>query len=182
MPNRVASCGCGAFSIALTGEPVRVNLCNCIDCQRRTGSVFGVGAYFNRPDVGQISGKSTQFDRSAESGNTLSFRFCPTCGTTLHWENNARPGVIDVAVGAFADPEFPSPGLIVWTDRKHSWVTMPGGVPAYPKRAVAGGSRGQRGERAPGFPANSNPQGWRGSMRAPADCSLASASSLRQCR
>lgn len=140
MTNRIATCACGEFSIALTGDPVSVNLCNCIDCQRRTGSVFGVGAYYNRSDVKEISGKSTLFDRSAESGNTLSFRFCPKCGTTLCWENNARPGVVGVAVGAFADPEFPAPGLIGWTDRKHSWVAMPPGIPAYPRRAVANSS------------------------------------------
>ena len=30
-----------------------------------------------------------------------------------------------VAVGAFADPDFPAPAVSVWEERKHSWVVVP---------------------------------------------------------
>lgn len=32
--------------------PVRIGICHCFECQRRTGSVFGVQARFPRQDVG----------------------------------------------------------------------------------------------------------------------------------
>jgi hypothetical protein len=32
---------------------------------------------------------------------------------------------IGIPVGAFADPAFPGPGLSVYEERMHGWVTMP---------------------------------------------------------
>ena len=39
-------------------------------------------------------------------------------------------GSTAVAVGAFADPDFPAPQVAVWTENKHHWVPLPEGVPA----------------------------------------------------
>ncbi len=36
-----AACSCGGLSIKVTGDPIRVSMCHCLECQRRTGSVFG---------------------------------------------------------------------------------------------------------------------------------------------
>jgi hypothetical protein len=36
------------------------------------------------------------------------------------------PGVIAVAVGAFADPTFPAPKFSVWEHRKHGWLSIDG--------------------------------------------------------
>src|SRR3954465_14570033 len=125
MSKRTAACACGQLSITLDGEPQRISICNCLECQRRTGGVFGVGAYFDKAMVRAIGGKSTRYVRGADSGNKLAFDFCPTCGTTLYWENEGRPNVIGVAVGAFGDPSFPAPRMAVWTERKHHWVSLP---------------------------------------------------------
>jgi len=43
------------------------------------------------------------------SGNTLTYYFCPTCGSTVYWENEDFPGIVAVAIGNFADPNFPAP-------------------------------------------------------------------------
>jgi len=42
-----------------------------------------------------------------------------------------EPGVIAVAVGAFADPRFPPPGRSVYEERKHSWVNLPADIEHY---------------------------------------------------
>jgi hypothetical protein len=44
--------------------------------------------------------------RTAESGNALTFHFCPTCGSTVYWESEGFPGYVAVAIGNFA-PEIP---------------------------------------------------------------------------
>jgi hypothetical protein len=51
MANRLASCSCGQLTAEVSGEPVRVSICHCLACQRRTGSVFGEQARFPRVDV-----------------------------------------------------------------------------------------------------------------------------------
>ncbi|HKF60480.1 MAG TPA: GFA family protein [Dongiaceae bacterium] len=122
MPTREAHCCCGQLRLTCEGEPVRIAICHCVDCQRRTGSVFGVTARFPRAQVTKIDGRSTTFRRVADSGNGITFHFCPDCGTTVYWEPARFPDTIAVAVGAFADPGFPAPRHSVYERRRHPWV------------------------------------------------------------
>lgn len=121
---REAHCCCGQLRLACEGEPVRIAICHCIDCQRRTGSVFGTTARFARPQVTKIEGRSSTFERVADSGNLLTFHFCPDCGTTVYWELARFPDLIAVAVGTFADPGFPVPRYSVYERRRHDWVDI----------------------------------------------------------
>jgi len=121
---RHAACGCGQLRVACEGEPVRISMCHCLACQRRTGSAFGVQARFPRTQVA-IEGVSSRYTRSADSGNSVSFHFCATCGSTVYWELSAMPEVVAVAVGAFADPQFPAPRHSVFEANGHTWSMMP---------------------------------------------------------
>ena len=127
MTDRQASCYCGQLSLACEGEPVRISICHCIACQRRTGSTFGVQARFPREQVKDIRGRSTVFVRTADGGNTVSFHFCPVCGSTVYWELSGFPDVIAVAAGAFADPSFPAPRHSVFERTRHPWAASPAG-------------------------------------------------------
>ena len=100
-------------------------MCHCLACQRRTGSIFGVQARFPRDQVTIIEGRSTKFSREADSGNSVTFHFCPDCGSTVYWELSGAPGFIAVAVGAFADRDFPQPRHSVYEARRHAWVSIP---------------------------------------------------------
>jgi hypothetical protein len=119
---REAHCCCGQLRLVCEGEPARVAICHCTDCQRRTGSVFGTAARFPRAQVTKIEGRSTTFNRVADSGNVLTFHFCPDCGTTVYWELARFPDLIAVAVGTFADAGFPVPRHSVYERRRHPWV------------------------------------------------------------
>lgn len=130
---REASCSCGALKIRVSGDPEYVSSCACQACQRRTGAPFGVTAYFRDEQVAGREGEASVFRRIAESGNALDFRFCPKCGSTVWWEPLARPGRICVAWGAFADPGFPPPRRLIWTDYKADWVRPPPGAPEFPR-------------------------------------------------
>jgi Glutathione-dependent formaldehyde-activating enzyme len=80
MTDREASCSCGQLRLACRGEPVRVAICHCLKCQRRTGSVFGVQAFFPSERTGPARGLAKQFVRQADSGKRVTFSFCPECG------------------------------------------------------------------------------------------------------
>src|SRR5262250_2792077 len=122
MTTREARCCCGQLRISCEGEPVRVAICHCIECQRRTGNVFGTAARFPRQQVTKIEGLSTPYTRVADSGHPITFYFCPSCGTTVYWEPARFPDVIAVAVGAFADRGFPVPRHSVFERHRHAWV------------------------------------------------------------
>ena len=104
---RRAACSCGQLHLTIKGEPSRISMCHCLECQRRTGAVISNQARFRREQV-TIAGNATAWTRTAESGNVLTFHFCPTCGSTVYWENEGFPGYVTVAIGNFAEPEFPS--------------------------------------------------------------------------
>lgn len=54
---RIAQCACGSTSIAVNGEPRMHSVCHCTNCKRRTGSAFGVSAYFLRSNVAETTGE-----------------------------------------------------------------------------------------------------------------------------
>jgi len=122
MTIRRASCSCAQLHLTCEGEPVRVSMCHCLECQRRTGAVFGNQAWFEKRQIVEISGSSTKFVRSSDGDRSVTFQFCPVCGSTVYWETEASPGLIAVAVGSFADPAFPAPRHSVWDRRRHHWV------------------------------------------------------------
>jgi hypothetical protein len=114
-----------------TGEPVRVSVCHCLACQRRTGSVFGAQARFAAASVA-ISGEATTFNRTGDAGGTASFHFCALCGATVYYTVSALEGFVMIPVGAFADPSFPPPVFSVYEERMHDWVDMPTGIERIP--------------------------------------------------
>jgi hypothetical protein len=97
-------------------------MCHCLACQRRTGSVFSVQAWFPREQIQPAQGVAKRCIREADSGRRVTFSFCPDCGGTVFWTAEGRPDLIAVAVGAFADPGFEKPSLSVWERRRHSWI------------------------------------------------------------
>jgi hypothetical protein len=127
LKTRTASCSCGQLTAIATSEPVRVSVCHCLACQRRTGSVFGEQARFKRDDV-TIEGASTPFVRIGDGGGRATFHFCPTCGATVYYRFDGMDEFIAIPVGAFADPSFPGPGISVYEERMHGWVRMPDGI------------------------------------------------------
>jgi hypothetical protein len=130
--SRTASCCCGQLRIEVHGEPLGVGVCHCLACQRRTGSVFAALAAFAAPY--QVIGNATEYMRVGDQGASFRFRFCPVCGSSVfHTEEGGDPSSVSVAVGAFADPVFPSPQDSVYTCRKHAWVELPAGMTVFEK-------------------------------------------------
>src|SRR5215510_5842871 len=122
MLTRIANCACGQLRVTCAGDPVKVSQCHCLDCQKRTGSTYGIGAFFSRKSIEMIGAFRT-YRRSSVSGFAVTFHFCPNCGSTVFWEPDRRPDAIAVAVGSFADPTFPAPSQSVYNEFRHRWVS-----------------------------------------------------------
>ena len=130
---RQAACHCGQLRVRLEGDPVLVSSCHCLACQRRTGAVFGSTSFFGRGQVRSIDGEHRTWRRAGDSGRFLTFHFCPTCGSNVFWEAEGTPDRISVAVGCFADPDFPAPVRTVWAENKHHWLPFPESIPHHTK-------------------------------------------------
>lgn len=123
---RVAGCACGQLRLSFAGDPKRVSVCHCFECQRRSESVFGVQCRFDHAQLVSKEGASKAYTRRGDSGTAMQFNFCETCGSTVYWEHPALPGSLVVAAGAFADPTLGAPTYSVYEERMHPWVKLDG--------------------------------------------------------
>jgi hypothetical protein len=123
MTVRHARCSCGQLKIETSGEPVRISVCHCLACQRRTGSAFGAQARFPKANT-RLEGRASQYVRIADSGKTITYQFCPECGSTVLYQLQDLPDLVAVPIGAFADPGFPAPKITVYESRQHGWVKL----------------------------------------------------------
>ena len=78
MTARTASCRCGQLSATTNGEPVRVSVCHCLNCKKRSGSAFAVQARWPS-DQARIEGQAKAYKKVSDSGNWSTFHFCPDC-------------------------------------------------------------------------------------------------------
>ncbi len=124
LTNQTASCRCGQLRAACIGEPVRVSVCHCLDCQKRSGSAFAAQVRFPAEAVA-ITGTSREFRTANDKGITR-FHFCGECGTTPFYLHDHAPETIAIALGAFDDPHAFTPDFSVWESRKHDWVAISG--------------------------------------------------------
>jgi hypothetical protein len=122
-------CMCGAVRLRVTGDPVRTSACHCAWCQRRSGSAFGIGAYFEAGQV-ELSGapRGIHEHRSDTSGRWIRTEFCKQCGTTVTWTAEALPGWRAIAGGAFDDPKWFRIERHSWLRSAHAWFKPPEGV------------------------------------------------------
>ena len=101
MTTRRTICSCGQLSLTIEGEPSRISMCHCLKVQRRTGAVISNQARFRREQI-TFEGNATAWTRRAESGNALTFHFCPVCGSIVYWEGEGFRGY--AAVPSVASP------------------------------------------------------------------------------
>ena len=124
MITRRAECSCGQLSAVCSGEPIRISVCHCLACKRRSGSAFSFNARFAGENV-SIEGRAAEYTRISDQGSRITYSFCPDCGTTVHYQIDAQPNVIAIPVGAFADLSFPPPFVSVYHEsRRYPWVEI----------------------------------------------------------
>lgn len=122
MTTRRAECSCGQLSASCEGEPF-VAVCHCLACKRRSGSAFGMGAWYPKKDV-VIDGPRAEFLRIGDDGGHIHHSFCPVCGVTLCWTIDGFPGIA-ISAGTFADMSLPPPKVSVYhASRGYPWLTL----------------------------------------------------------
>ncbi|WP_104165134.1 GFA family protein [Cryobacterium sp. N22] len=139
MPIRQAACNCGQLTLTYDGpDPARISLCQCCECQRRTGSVFSVQTRLPRENV-TITGESSTWTFPMGGATPATFRscdsegatyhFCPRCGSTVYWELAIAPDFFGAAVGSFTDQTFPPPVISGFEAYGPDWAMNASALP-----------------------------------------------------
>jgi hypothetical protein len=125
---RTAECACCRVHVSVESEPFLVGICHCDYCQKRTGSVFQVGAYFAPDEKLDVHGEIKTYNGlevdgvGNAAGDAVTYHFCPTCGSTMYWIREGQTSLLGMAVGNFVDPGFPAPTMEIHVEMRHSWV------------------------------------------------------------
>lgn len=123
---RTASCACRRASVTVSGEPASLAVCHCTNCRRRTGSAFGVSAYFPRAAVSQVTGALSKFAfHHKEQNHDQERYFCSTCGTTLYWHISSMPKLVGIAGGCFTEQPLSEPAHSYSHSQRLPWVNIP---------------------------------------------------------
>jgi hypothetical protein len=121
------------LSLTVRGEPERVIRCHCHYCQRRTGSVFEVCAWFLEDQIVARTGSPRVFNESENNPGVCDYNFCGRCGTTLYWQLKTYAELYIVAVGCFADASFPPPNFDFYEKYRHAWIDRIESAREYPE-------------------------------------------------
>ena len=129
---REGGCQCGALRYRVTGEPVAVGICHCRECQRQSGSAFGMSLYVREAGFALLSGRPKTFTRNSDSGRPVVCAFCQDCGTRIYHEAQwLSTDVINIKPGTLDDPSFLRPVAESWTVRRQNWLPPFAGLRAF---------------------------------------------------
>ena len=121
-------CLCGAIRWESSAPPIVTRVCWCRECQYIGAGSGTVNACF-RTAAFTVTGKTNDYPSVADSGNQMHRRFCPTCGTPLFSEAEARPHLIFVRVGTFDHPNLANPAMTMWTSSAPRWARIDAELP-----------------------------------------------------
>lgn len=124
MTIRSGHCLCGQVHFHISAEPVIARLCWCRDCQRIAAN--GTANAIFPTDSIDITGTTAEFSMVADSGNTITRRFCPTCGSQLFADSTGRPGMTVVRLGVLDEPSSVTPTANIWVSSAPAWACLDG--------------------------------------------------------
>jgi hypothetical protein len=127
---REGGCSCGAVRYRLSAEPLFVNCCHCLNCQRQTGSAFVINALIESDRVEVTAGEPVAVDVPRDDGSTQRVYRCLDCQIAVFSEYT-RPEIWFVRAGTLDEPASVTPDAHIFTRSKLPWVTLPESAPTF---------------------------------------------------
>lgn len=114
-------CLCGQVRYRFSGAPLLTAVCHCRDCQKQSGSAFGIvaavpGAAF------ELAGTVKVFENTGETGRRVERQFCPECGSPILSLIEPLPDLVLIKAGTLDDPSALAPSIEVFCDSALAFV------------------------------------------------------------
>jgi hypothetical protein len=120
-------CHCGAVRYEMPVQTLHRAICHCSDCRRHSGAPMVAWGLVDRDGL-QIEGDTKEY-ASSENGRR---HFCPNCGTSLFYTNEAAfPGKVDVQIATLDDPDAVPPEAQIQTAERIHWMDRLSEIPAF---------------------------------------------------
>ena len=122
-------CQCGAYRFEITAEPLTAYVCHCSDCQKQSGSAFGMAVVVAKDALRVLQGDTASYRKTAASGREADCLFCPGCGNRLFHAGGGP--VLMIKTGLLDDTTGLEPVCHLWVKDKQPWVQIPPDVLTY---------------------------------------------------
>jgi hypothetical protein len=120
-------CHCGAVRYSMPETAIHQALCHCSDCRRHSGGPAVAWGLVKREGL-KVEGETKEY-ASSEHGRR---HFCPACGTSLFYTNEAVfPGAIDVQTCTLDDPDAVAPAAQIQVAERVGWMARLEEIPAF---------------------------------------------------
>ncbi len=129
-------CACNAVTFEIAGEPVATRQCWCRQCQSIAAGGPTNNAIFKVADV-SLSGALSSSGWNADSGNTLTFHFCPDCGTPVYAQSSGRLHLMTFRLGALDAGHGLRPEAVIWTNDAPDWAVWDPALEIWPAQPPA---------------------------------------------
>ncbi|MGI9406314.1 MAG: GFA family protein [Hyphomicrobiaceae bacterium] len=129
---RTGRCQCGDVRFECPDEPDELYVCHCRECQRQSGSAFGISFITRWDDLRLTQGEPQHWTRPTDSGGTVQCAFCPSCGSRLWHRPDDADDIVSIKGGTLDQPVDVSAATHIWTTRKMPGVAIPDGATTFP--------------------------------------------------
>ena len=126
---RQGGCLCGQVRYEVSGDPLAVVLCHCINCQKQSGSTFSFNIIGQSDQISLQGNVSTYVDQN-DSGDPVKRNFCGNCGSPIYSEILTQGNLIAVKIGTLDDTRDLEPQSQVWCISKQNWLSLNSDLPA----------------------------------------------------
>jgi N-acetylglutamate synthase-like GNAT family acetyltransferase len=127
---REGGCACGSVRYRLESDPLFVNCCHCLNCQRQTGSAFVINLLIEADRVKLLAALPRPVEVPCDDGSTQRIFRCATCQVAVFSEYG-RPELRYVRAGTLDRPSAVTPDVHLFTRSKVGWIRIPDSTPAF---------------------------------------------------
>jgi hypothetical protein len=128
---REGGCSCGAVRYQLSSEPLFVNCCHCLSCQRQAGTAFALNLIIEADRVELLAAAPRPVEVATEDGRIKTTYRCSTCQVAVYGWSAALPGLRFVRAGTLDAPSSIVPDAHIFTRSKLPWVVLDASTPAF---------------------------------------------------
>ena len=107
-----------------------VHACHCTDCQRLSGSAFGLSMVLKRSNL-ELTRGEVRVNEFSGSKNLMHRHHCEKCGVALWFSSPGYEGIIAVKPGTLDDTSGLQPIAHMWYRSAQRWLQLADDIPVY---------------------------------------------------
>ena len=127
-------CLCGSVRYEISGEPLALLYCHCVQCRRATGSSFNTSIFVRDADFRIVSGDDALAYHESTLGNLR--HFCSRCGSPIFKRFPSPPELVTVRAGTLDSDPGIRPSAHIWVSSKAPWYQITDQLPQHPEGHV----------------------------------------------